>query len=568
MISPRPLRRLATLVVAGTLVLSGCGLLGGDDDGAAGEAGSATPAASRGALKPVGFEPVGAKGVRSGGTLRLATQALPENFNPQHSSNDQTDVAVLLEPTAGSAIRITADGGWEVDQDYAESVEVVDKSPLQVEVKLNPDAVWQDGAPIRADDMVQFWKAQNGSDDAYEVLSTEGYEDIESVDPGRDGLSYTVTFDEPTVDWPRYVYPRLPASVSKSAKSFNSGSTSKAASSNGPYVTQGIDRKTGRVVQVPNPRWWGAKPRLKKIVWQAATPADQLASMAAGDLDAIDVPNGRRTKPPEGATLLRSSGTEWTQLTMNGASGPLADVDVRRAIAAGLDRKALAAASSQPVGAPAEVLGSFILLPGQQGYTDQSGLIAPDRKKAEKLLDDAGWKLEGNDSVRTRKGEKLILKMPVPATTSTSRQRAAMIAEQLRPIGIGVERQSVPDQDFFASRIVPLDFDLATFVHTGGPFPVVDAKALFYPIDSGQNFTGVGDDRLAGAWDKAIAALDDAQRVRAVKGIDERLFRDVPIIPLGVVPHAALVSRRLANYGPAQFVRPDWTQVGFRVSTP
>lgn len=212
------------------------------------------------------------------------------------------------------------------------------------------------------------------------------------------------------------------------------------------------------------------------------------------------------------------------------------------------------------------MLGSFVLLPGQRGYVDQSSLIAPDATEAGRLLDDAGWTTPDTGTVRTREGKPLTLVMPVPQDTGTSRARATMIAEQLAEIGVEVTLETVPDEEFFADRIVPLNFDLATFTHRGGAFPVVDAKRLFYPIDSGQNFTGVEDGDLAGAWDKGIAALEDEERFRVVTVLDKRLFRDVPLVPIAVVPQVMLTSREVLNYGPAQFRTPDWTTVGLRPS--
>ncbi|MGA8850760.1 MAG: ABC transporter family substrate-binding protein, partial [Aeromicrobium sp.] len=560
----RSSRRLMCLLATSILV-AGCSLLPGDGDSP-----QDPPSARVPDLTPVGWEPVDRERVAAGGTLRLATPALPENFNPQHSSNGESEVDRLLDPTVGSAVRITADGGWEVDPDYAREVEIVDRKPLTIRVEMNRKAVWQDGTPIVARDMVAFWKAQNGSDPKFEVRSTQGFDEIDDVTP--DGkFAYTVTFDAPTTDWPRYIYPALPASVSDEAETFNAAFADRPIPSNGPFRVASIDRDTGQVVQERNPQWWGTKPRLKQITWQAATPEIQLEALRAGDLDATDVSSSQLAdiddaELDEDVVVQRATGTEWTQLTMNGAAGPLKDVAVRRAVALALDRRALADALTKPLGTPSQVLGSFVLLPGQRGYVDQSDLIAPDVAKAGQLLDDAGWEMADTGTVRTLKGKALTLDMPVPAKTSTSRTRAAMIADQLAEVGIKVTLQTVPDDEFFTNRIIPLDFDLATFTHQGGAFPVVDTKRLFYPIDSGQNFTGVEDDKLASVWDKAISALDDDDRAKAIEVLDKRLFGDVPLVPLGVVPQFWLTNRSIANYGPAQFLGPDWTSVGFRAA--
>ncbi len=541
--------RLLALVLAAVL-LSGCGLFSGDDERTGAPAASADPDEP---LPAVGWDPVPVEQIEAGGTLRLATDALPSNFNPQLAATADSRVEELLEPTHGSGVRLTADGGWEVDPDYARAIEVVETSPLTIRVDLNREAVWQDGQPIVAADMISFWKAQNGSDDDFAVASDAGWSDIESVEAGDDEYTYTVRFDAATADWPRYVYPRLPQSVTRSADRFNTGLAERAAPSNGPFVVSDLDREAGRLVLEPNTLWWGDRPRLEAIVWQAATAEAQVEALGDGELDAI-------TPAPstdldaidlDDRQVRRSAGTTWTQLTMNGSTGPLSEPEVRRAVALALDRRALAAATAAP--SPPAVLGSYVLLPGQRGYTDQSDLIAPDAREAERLLAEAGFDADN----------PLTLTLPVPETTSTVTDRAALIVDQLAEVGIEVTVEPVPDDAAFTDRIIALDFDLATFTQTGGAFDLAGTKALFHPLDSSRNFTGREDDDLSKAWDTAVQTLDDQDRFEQIAGLDEQLFADVPLVPLGVVPQAMVVADGVANYGPTQFLRPDWTTVGF-----
>lgn len=544
-----------------SVLLAGCALFGGgaEDTAPVKKTQEPAPAVAWTAAKP--------SQIRSGGTLRIGTGALPANFNPEHASNSDADLTMLLSPTVGSAVRITADGSWEVDPNYARSVEVVDRDPLQVQVKLNPKAVWQAGTPITADDMIAYVKAHDGSDDAYQVTSTRGYDTIESVEAG-DEFEYTVTFDEPIADWPRFIYPALPQAVSSSAEKFNERFVERSIPSNGPFVVRSIDRKRGQVVMEPNHRWWGAAPKLDKIVWQAADPAVQVKAVDADELDVVSVPpeqiGALADQDVDGASVQVAAGTEWTQLTMNGARGPLADIRVRRAVALALDRTEIARLSVQGVDATPTVQGGFVLVPGQAGYNDRSKPIATDAKAAAALLDKAGWALPSGATIRERKGTELRLVMPVPTRTPTIERRAAAIAKQLGKVGIAVDLQSVPAADYYTGRIIPLDFDLATFSHVGSAFPVVESEALFHPLDSGQNFTGLDDDELADLWSDASSALTDKTRYAAVKKVDDRLFRDVPIVPLGVVPDVVVVRDAVVNIGASQFQLPDWTVVGFR----
>ncbi|MEU5045245.1 ABC transporter family substrate-binding protein [Streptomyces griseorubiginosus] len=110
----------------------------------------------------------------------------------------------------------------------------------------------------------------------------------------------------------------------------------------------------------------------------------------------------------KGFEVRRSLEPAYTQLALNGASGPLADERVRRAVARALDRKALAKAVLTPLGLPAEPVGSHLALSGQDAYADNSGALGgQDTEGAEALLADAGWVHGGPvKKENTDKGEK------------------------------------------------------------------------------------------------------------------------------------------------------------------
>ncbi|MFD7322461.1 ABC transporter family substrate-binding protein [Streptomyces sp. NPDC059875] len=94
-----------------------------------------------------------------------------------------------------------------------------------------------------------------------------------------------------------------------------------------------------------------------------------------------------------GAFVVRKSlEPAYTQLSLNGESGPLADERVRRAVARALDRRALAEAVLKPLGLPADPPGSHLALAGQSAYADSSDALGDqDAKEARALLADAGW---------------------------------------------------------------------------------------------------------------------------------------------------------------------------------
>ncbi|MGX1881045.1 ABC transporter family substrate-binding protein [Streptomyces sp. NPDC055287] len=93
-----------------------------------------------------------------------------------------------------------------------------------------------------------------------------------------------------------------------------------------------------------------------------------------------------------GFVIRKSLEPAYTQLALNGTSGPLTDDRVRRAVARAIDRRELAEAVLKPLGLPAHPLGSHLALAGQEAYADSSGALGnQDTQAAQALLADAGW---------------------------------------------------------------------------------------------------------------------------------------------------------------------------------
>lgn len=556
-VSPGPAsrgaRRIAfRLVTAAACVSLLAGCFGGDD------ADRATPETAAPTSLPLS-DVHASKDVADGGTLRLGVESFPATFNPVHTNGVMSTAPQILAPTLGNAVRVRDDGSWQVDPDYARSVEVTDTDPLTVRVELNPRAVWQGGTPITSADMVAYAAAM--TDDDFASAGPAVFDDIDTVEPDGDD-AYEVVFDDPNADWPAAVYPTLPAAITKDPEVFNGGFAKRAPSANGPYRVASIERSTGTIMLEPNPVWWGDPPHLDAIVWRVADAEVLAKAYEADELEAAPVTPAIAKTFADSDDLRVSRGSEWSQLTVNGGTGPLSDVKVRRAIFLAVDTDAVVEAASRRSGAPAEAMDSVVRLPGQVGHTPVKG-ARRDIDRAAALLADAGWKRQDGSGPALRKGKPLRLRMPVPAANLGARQRADQITEDLAEIGVEVTVTEVPEATFFSRVVVPLDFDLTTFSWSTQPFGLSMAKQMFTPIDGPLNFTGKASDATADAFDAAIEQLDEAKRTKAIAKVDAVARAQASILPLAVAPRVEVVDRGVVNYGPAALADLDWTIVGF-----
>ncbi|WP_284575777.1 ABC transporter family substrate-binding protein [Streptomyces sp. 2P-4] len=136
------------------------------------------------------------------------------------------------------------------------------------------------------------------------------------------------------------------------------------------------------------------------LSWAAAHGTDEAKAAAEEELRAKAQEAAARYPAEQAAlrnfTVRRSLEPAYTQLALNGASGPLADERVRRAVARALDRKELAELVLKPLGLPARPVGSHVALAGQRAYADNSDALGgQDTKAAQALLADAGWRRNG-----------------------------------------------------------------------------------------------------------------------------------------------------------------------------
>lgn len=523
--------------------------------------------------------PTPAGQLASGGTLNWPLSQLPNNYNYNATVGSQADESSLIFAVMPTLFTFNALGQPVKDADYLTSADITSSSPQVVTYEINPKAKWSDGTPITAADFIAQWKALNGSDTTFNAASTAGYSDISAVAQGKDPGEVVVTFTSPYTSWQGLFTPLYPASLNATSATFDAGWVTGTVISAGPFVMQGIDQALQTATLVPNPSWWGAKPVLSSIVYHSAgtDAAKQLDMLRKGTLDFVQIPPNKDTlktaQDLKGTTIRTAGSPQFRVLTLNAESPNLQDLKVRQAVGLALDRPAVADAVLGPLGVPSSDLNNHLFLADERGYQDNAGQFkTQDTARAGTLLDEAGFKLV--KGVRTKNGQTMQLRFVVPSGNDEAAQEAALVKKDLQSVGIQVQVQTVPRQNFFPAYVAAGDFDLATYTLQGSTYSVASSQAIYQnPLKGsqgaeqiGQNYARIGSPAIDQLFAQALSELDAAKEITLGNRIDIMIWGEVHSLPLYQVPQILVQKTNLANFGAFGLASPDYQTVGFAKS--
>jgi peptide/nickel transport system substrate-binding protein len=469
-----------------------------------------------------------------------------------------------------SAFDFEADSTPVVNEDYFTSIELTSDDPQTVTYDINPDAAWSDGTPITAADLIAQWQALNGTNPAYNISSSNGYDQIASVEQGESEKQAVVTFANPYADWQALYDPLYPASTNGDPEVFNTGWIEQPQVTAGPFRLEGVDTTAQTITLERNPDWWGDPAILDRIIYRVIDLDAQIDALANGEIDFIDIASDvnklQRAEGTEGIDIRRAGGPNFRHITINGTSPVLSDVNVRQALAKAIDRQTIADAMIGPMGGDAQKLDNHIFMRNQEGYQDNAGdLSEPDLEAANAQLDEAGWARAG-DGTRTKDGQDLSLRFVIPSGVATSAQEAQLVQSMLAEVGAAVEIETVSTDEFFESYILIGDYDMTVFSWIGTPFPISSSKSIYanpQGDDIQQNFARVGSQEIDDLFDEVVQILDPAEAREVANQIDALIWEEVHSLTLYQRPDIVAAKETLANYGALGFASERYQDIGF-----
>ncbi|MER7416668.1 ABC transporter substrate-binding protein [Micromonospora peucetia] len=501
-------KRVTAMTVAGVLALAGC-------------SSPTTPATGGGGA----------------GTLVVATGGEPDALNP----------VLNFGVDGGSLIfdgLVARDARNQLVPALARELPTVSTDGRTVTAKLRDGVLFHDGSPFTAQDVVFTYQS---------VLDPKVDSTLRS---DLDMLASVTAPDPSTVVFSlKYAYApfaqRLALGIVP-AKALTGQDINKAEFNRKPVGT-GPYRVTSwtpgdRLVLAANEKYWGGRPANSGVV--VAFVADdnvRAQRMRAGEFDAAELAPKLATgfDGQAGYRVQRVPTADYRGVMLPMGNPVTADLAVRRALNAAVDRAAMVTGLLGGAGEPA-----FGPIPPTSEYADPSivGKPTADLAAATAALDAAGWK-PGPDGIRVRDGRQAAFALMYPATDSLRKEFALAVTADAKKVGIKITPEGLT-----WDAITPRMKSDALMMGYGTPYdPDFVTYKLFGSAFAGQGFFNPGSYRSEVA-DKALqdgrANADPATRKAAYATFQKQLATDMPWVFLNYLQHTYVVKDAVAGVTP------------------
>ncbi|KMK74960.1 ABC transporter substrate-binding protein [Alkalihalobacillus pseudalcaliphilus] len=296
-----------------------------------------------------------------------------------------------------------------------------------------------------------------------------------------------------------------------------------------------------------NELYYEGKPEIDFFIYKTSE-GDSTQFFQTGEVDYSGFPAN-----PDNLELLELLGfadinvyqsSAYSFIKFNHEKEKFQDPRVKQAFIYGLDRQTIVDTAFQGFAQVANVPIS----PASWAYTEDVEPYAYNPEKAKQLLEEAGW-VEGNDGIREKDGEKLVVYYFV-TQGALSEVLIPIAKENYAEIGIQFEAEQM-DYNAVLARTADGEHDLASFSTTMLSDPS-DGVRYFQTNGGGsfQNTNGYSNERVDELIKAGVSTFDIQERTEIYHELYEELSEDPPYIFLSYGKILAGTNGRVEGFNP------------------
>lgn len=401
-------------------------------------------------------------------------------------------------------------------------------------IELRPEARWQDGIAVTADDVVFTFGMIKNADAHSPLYSSWRNIVVEKVD----NLTVRFTLPSPYAAFPSsltigllpdHLLHNLQPSELRTAE-FNL----RPKITNGPFVFEDLsvmDSKQNHILLRlrANSDYVFGKPKLDGFHLHAYKDReDMIRAYRSQEVASLSDATAEQLHSLAQGSFVQTNSPLFNgaYAFLNNASPVLSDARVRQALQAATDQPELL----KPFGERVYPLNGP-LLPGQLGYRVDVRQPAVDVGRANALLDAAGW-ARGADGLRQKDGRPLQLRL-VTTSSGDFPAIAEGLMNQWQKLGIAFDSQLVKAEDIQQNVIAPRGYDVLIYEIAIGRDP--DVYAYWHSsqaVERGLNLSNYRSSKVDEALETARTRPDPTQRDAKYRLFAQQWLSDAPAVAL------------------------------------
>jgi peptide/nickel transport system substrate-binding protein len=468
---------------------------------------------------------------KDGGTYAEAVVGPISTLNPLYATTPAETAASRL---IFSSLYSYDDTG-HLSDDIATSMTVGQEGREYV-VGLRQDAKWNDGVKLTAADVVYTVNLMKSS----EVRSVMYGNWIDVTAEAMNDHTVKFTLPAQYASFPHALtFAVLPRHVLEDVApgAIRQSAFSVSPIGSGPFMLKLLQASPSGMHKIANlsanTDYYKGTPRLSRFELHAyKDQEDMLQALQTGEVNAAAGTNAQASDLPSTFKIKQYPVNSGVYALFN-VDGPVTkDLKVRQALQVGTDTADVRKAIGYDV--------PDLYLPFVSGQLSGNGIPAPvayNQAAAKSLLDQAGWKLIANKTVRQNSaGEPLELNV-VTVKDPTYEKVLERLAGQWRELGIKVNTDvkdaSDPRQDFVQSVLQTRSYDVLLYKLVIGVDP--DVYAYWHSTQAsrtGYNLSNYRNSAADDALSSARARPDAALRNEKYKAFATQWLKDAPAIGL------------------------------------
>jgi peptide/nickel transport system substrate-binding protein len=458
---------------------------------------------------------------------------------------------------------LSVDNQANLVPNLATEVPKVSSDGLSYTFKLHKGVQWSDGQPLTADDVAFTYQLMyapewKGAKARYRPQAEQYIQSVTAADPQTVVIKTTKVFAPFLITFctgtsgtggilPKHVWQKLRPEEMGSSEMNNLPTVVSGA-----MVPVKWDKGSQYVIK-RNDNWFRGKTYIDQHVFKVTPSFVANANLLkTGEIDIGIVDNSVWDDLGNSQSVNRVAFTrpsyDYYLHNLDTSRTPKAaifgDSQVRKALYMALDKKKIADKVYFGQATPAD----SIMSSAQWAHATPKTQYPYDLAKANKMLDDAGWK-KGSDGIRAKAGVRMEWELRTNAGNAVRETLITVLADQWKQVGANVGTKPVQFPQLVTQLSQTRDFEMILLGISENADPDLTQNYKSTSIGNGAlNGSGYKNPEIDSLLDEGVQTVDRSKRKDVYAKIQDILMQDLPT-PLVTYPKGLWgVSKRVQNF--------------------